>query len=57
VVTPDRRRRATVEHVLARYKDWQVLRQIRARGQRIDQIVTAVVTVYNYRIEHLRLNS
>ncbi|GAA1649182.1 transposase [Actinoplanes couchii] len=52
-----RRHRATVEHVLARLKDWQIMHQIRRRGTTIDHAISAVIAIYNHRIEHLRLNS
>ncbi|WP_319461872.1 transposase [Micromonospora sp. RTP1Z1] len=52
-----RRRRATVEHVIARLKDWQMLRQIRRRGDQIDHVIGAAVAIYNHRLDQLRLNS
>ncbi|HTJ33686.1 MAG TPA: transposase family protein, partial [Dactylosporangium sp.] len=52
-----RRRRATVEHVIARLKDWQILRQCRRPGHGIDLVVAAVTAIYNHRLDHLRLNS
>lgn len=44
------RRRARAEHVIARLKDWQVLRQHRRRGNTINQTFRAVAAVYNLRI-------
>lgn len=52
-----RRRRAAVEHVIARLKDWQILRQCRRPGRGIDIAVAAVTAIYNHRLDHLRLNS
>ena len=50
------RHRATIEHVIARVKDWHVLRQCRRKRAAIDQIIRAVAAIYKHRIE-LRLNS
>lgn len=46
------RRRATVEHVIARLKDWEVLRRCRRRGAAIDHIARAVAALWNLRIDH-----
>lgn len=46
------RRRASVEHAIARLKDWQVLRQHRRRGDAINQTLRAVATVYNLRLDN-----
>jgi hypothetical protein len=46
-----RKRRATVEHVLAELKVWSVLRDCRWRGRGIDQSVRAVAALHNLRIE------
>ena len=46
-----RKRRATVEHVLAELKVWSVLRDCRWRGEGIDQSVRAVAALHNLRIE------
>lgn len=39
--------RARVEHVLARLKDWQILRQCRRKGDAINQITKAVAYLHN----------
>lgn len=46
-----RKRRATVEHVLAELKVWSVLRDCRWRGGGIDQSVRALAALHNLRIE------
>lgn len=46
-----RKRRATVEHVLAELKVWSVLRDCRWKGPGIDQSVRAVAALHNLRIE------
>ena len=51
-----RRRRARVEHAIARLKDWRVLRDHRRRGRHLIDTVRAVVLLHNARIE-LRDNS
>jgi hypothetical protein len=51
-----RRRRARVEHVLARLKDWRMLRDHRRRGRHVEATVRAVAVLYNLRVE-LRDNS
>ena len=51
-----RRRRARVEHAIARLKDWRGLRDHRRRGHRIFQTVTAVAVLHNLKID-LRDNS
>lgn len=52
-----RRRRAVVEHVLARLKDWQLHRQCRRRHNGIDETFCAVAYLYNLRRQELRVNS
>lgn len=42
-----RRRRVTVEHVLARLKDWQTMRLCRKRGRNIGTAVRACAALYN----------
>lgn len=42
-----RRRRATAEHVLARLKDWQTMRQCRKRGRNTAVAVRACAALYN----------
>jgi hypothetical protein len=51
-----RRRRARVEHVLARLKDWRVLRDHRRRGRHVPNTVAAVAALHNLRLD-LRDNS
>ena len=51
-----RRRRARVEHALARLKDWRVLRDHRRRGRRFIETMRAVAVLHNLKIE-LRDNS
>jgi hypothetical protein len=46
-----RKCRATVEHVLAEMKVYQVLRDCRRRGPGTDEVVSAVVTLHNLRKE------
>lgn len=45
-----RRIRARIEHVLARMKDWQILRQCRRKGDGINQAVRAVAYLHNLRL-------
>ena len=45
-----RRRRARVEHAIARLKDWRVLRDHRRRGDRLSDTVRAVAFLHNIRI-------
>jgi len=45
-----RRRRARVEHALARLKDWRVLRDHRRRGCHLAQTLAAVAFLHNVRI-------
>ena len=46
-----RRRRARVEHALARLKDWRVLRDHRRQGRQVLDTVRAVALLHNVRIE------
>jgi len=46
-----RRRRARVEHAVARLKDWRILRDHRRRGTRLMQSLQAVVVLHNLKIE------
>ena len=48
-----RRRRARIEHIPARMKDWQMLRQCRRRGNAINLAVRAVAYLWNTKIAHL----
>ena len=51
-----RRRRARVEHAIARLKDWRVLRDHRRRGRVLEDTMKAVAVLHNLRLE-LRDNS
>lgn len=51
-----RRRRARVEHAIARLKDWRILRDHRRRGRHLADTMHAVAWLHNLRIE-LRDNS
>jgi len=46
-----RRRRARVEHAIARLKDWRVLRDHRRRGRRLIESLRAVALLFNLSIE------
>ena len=46
-----RRRRARVEHAIARLKDWRVLRDYRRRGHHLADTLQAVARLHNLRIE------
>jgi len=46
-----RKRRARVEHALARLKDWRVLRDHRRRGCHLEDTVQAVTFLHNLRLE------
>lgn len=48
--------RARAEHVIARMKDWQVLRQCRGRGDAIDHVLQAVAFLHNVRMGHVGVN-
>ena len=53
-----RRIRARVEHVIARLKDWQILRQCRRRGDAINHSLQIVAGLWNLKIRNqLRVNS
>ena len=49
-----RRRRARIEHILARIKDWQILRQCqcRRRGNAINLAARAVAYLWNTKLAH-----
>lgn len=51
-----RKRRARVEHAIARMKDWRVLRDHRRRGRHLVDTVQAVAYLHNLKLE-LRCNS
>lgn len=53
-----RRIRARVEHVIARIKDWQILRQCRRRGDAIDHSLQIIAGLWNLKTtSQLRVNS
>lgn len=53
-----RRLRARVEHLIARLKDWQILRQCRRRGHPINHSIQIVAGLWNLKIHNqLRVNS
>jgi hypothetical protein len=47
-----RRIRARVEHVIARLKDWQILRQCRRRGHAINDTLHIVAGLWNLKTHH-----
>lgn len=51
-----KRMRATVEHVIARLKDWAILRQCRRKGQSLDQLPQIIARLHNLR-QQSRVNS
>jgi hypothetical protein len=46
-----RRRRARVEHAIARLKDWRVLRDHRRRASRVSESLRAVAVLHNLKLE------
>jgi hypothetical protein len=53
-----RRIRAPVEHVIARLKDWHILRQCRRRGQAINHSLQIIAGLWNLKTHNqLRVNS
>jgi hypothetical protein len=46
-----RRRRARVEHALARLKDWRVLRDHRRRGRHLNATFSAVAVLHNLKVQ------
>ncbi|MDM3929832.1 transposase family protein [Mycobacterium intracellulare] len=53
-----RRSRARVEHVIARLKNWQILRQRRRRGQAINHSLQIIAGLWNLKTHsHLRVTS
>ena len=46
-----RKRRARVEHAIARLKDWRVLRDHRRRGQQLADTIRAIAFLHNLKIE------
>ena len=51
-LTAHKRLRARIEHVLARIKDCQILRQCRRRGNAINLAVRCVAFLWNPRLAH-----
>jgi hypothetical protein len=51
-----RRRRAKVEHAIARLKNWRVLRDHRRRGCHLADTVGAVAVLHNLHVDELRDN-
>lgn len=49
-----RRRRARVEHAIARLKNWRVLRDHRRRGRHLADTVQAVAALHNLHLDELR---
>jgi DDE superfamily endonuclease len=49
-----RRRRARVEHAIARLKNWRILRDHRRRGDRLADTVQAVAFLHNLHLDELR---
>jgi hypothetical protein len=52
-----RRRRARVEHAIARLKNWRILRDHRRRGCHLADSVNAVAFLHNLRLDELRDSS
>jgi DDE superfamily endonuclease len=53
-----RRIRARVEHVIARLKDWQILRQCRRRGHAINHSLQIITGLWNPKTHtQLRVNT
>ena len=53
-----RRIRARAEHVIARLKDWQILRQCRRRGQAINHSLQIIAELWNLKTHNqLQVNS
>jgi hypothetical protein len=52
-----RRRRARVEHTIARLKNWRILRDHRRRGCHLADSVNAVAFLHNLRLDELRDSS
>lgn len=48
-----KRLRARTEHVLARMKNWQMLRQCRRRGNAINLAARYIAFLWNLRLTHL----
>jgi hypothetical protein len=51
-----RRRRARVEHAIARLKTWRVLRDHRRRGHHLDGTLRAIAFLHNLKLSDLRDN-
>ena len=52
-----RRRRARIEHAIARLKNWRVLRDHRRRGRHLPVTLKAVAFLHNLHVDELRDNS
>jgi hypothetical protein len=48
-----KRRRARIEHILARMKDWKILRQCRRRGNAINLAARSIAYLWNLTLAHL----
>lgn len=48
-----KRRRARIEHILARMKDWKILHQCRRCGNAINLAVRSIAYLWNLRLAHL----
>jgi hypothetical protein len=48
-----KRLRARIEHLLARMKDWQILRQCRRRGNAVNLAVRCIAYLWNLKLAHL----
>ena len=51
-----RRRRARIEHAIARLKNWRVLRDHRRRGRHLPDTLKAVTVLHNLHLDELRDN-
>jgi transposase-like protein len=49
-----RRRRARIEHAIARLKNWRVLRDHRRRARHLQDTLTAVAALHNLHLDELR---
>jgi hypothetical protein len=49
-----RRRRARIEHAIARLKNWRVLRDHRRRGRHLQDTLNAVAVLHNLHLDELR---
>jgi hypothetical protein len=51
-----RRRRARIEHTIARLKNWRVLRDHRRRARHLSDTLRAVAFLHNLHLDELRDN-